>query len=74
MAHHVQIAVVVVHPEDQRADRALLLPKRKATTTASAVRTRLILTIPVRSPGSQGASARLAITPSPVPWSHWVAS
>src|SRR5215207_6676778 len=27
------------------------LPKRKAATTASAVRTRLIFTIPVRSPG-----------------------
>ena len=35
------------------------LPKRKAATTASAVRTRLIFTIPVRSPGRYGASRLL---------------
>jgi hypothetical protein len=40
------------------------LPKRNACTTTSAVRTRLIFTIPVRSPGLYGASQRLATTPS----------
>ena len=40
------------------------LPGRQPTTTASIVRTRLILTMPVRSPGRYGASASLAITPS----------
>ena len=40
------------------------LPNRKAATTASSVRTRLIFTIPLRSPGRYGASASLATTPS----------
>ena len=40
------------------------LPGRQPITTASIVRTRLILTMPTRSPGSSGASWRLAITPS----------
>ena len=40
------------------------LPGRQPTTTASIVRTRLILDMPTRSPGLYGASWRLAITPS----------
>ena len=51
------------------------LPKRKAATTTSAVRTRLILTIPVRSPGPVGR-ARPPWPPRPrsCPVSHWPAS
>ena len=40
------------------------LPGRQPTTTASIVRTRLILDMPTRLPGSYAASWRLAITPS----------
>ena len=40
------------------------LPGRQPMTTASIVRTRLIFTIPVRSPGRYGASSCLATTPS----------
>src|SRR4029453_9124457 len=47
------------------------LPNRKAATAASAVRTRLIFVMPVRSPGRYGASHCFAITPSAVPVSHW---
>ena len=50
------------------------LPGRQPTTTASIVRTRLILDMPTRSPGLYGASWRLAITPS-APCSHgWASS
>ena len=45
------------------------LPGRQPITTASIVRTRLIFTIPVRSPGRYGASSSFAITPS-APCSH----
>ena len=40
------------------------LPGRQPITTASIVRTRLIFTIPLRSPGRYGAASSLAITPS----------
>src|SRR5215212_2763656 len=40
------------------------LPGRQPRTTASIVRTRLILTIPTRSPGRYGASSCFAMTPS----------
>ena len=49
------------------------LPGRQPITTASIVRTRLILAMPLRSPGRYGASWRLAITPS-APCSHGCAS
>jgi hypothetical protein len=45
------------------------LPGRQPTTTASIVRTRLIFTMPTRSPGRYGALAVLAMTPS-APCSH----
>src|SRR3979411_2118971 len=42
------------------------LPGRQPITTASIVRTRLIFTMPVRSPGRYGARTSLATTPSPL--------
>src|SRR3954466_2631512 len=45
------------------------LPGRQPRTTASIVRSRLILSIPTRSPGMYGASSSLATTPS-APCSH----
>ena len=51
VADHLQLAVVVVEAEDQRAERALLLAGAPADDTVSIVRTRFTFTIPVRSPG-----------------------
>ena len=62
----VDLAVVVVEPEQQRRD----LPVRpstssaRPTTTQSAVRSGLTLTTAPRPPGSTGASSRFATTPS----------
>ncbi len=40
------------------------LPGRQPITTASIVRTRLTLTMPLRAPGRYGHASSLAITPS----------
>lgn len=59
-----QPVVVVVQPEQERADLTALRRVSEPPTTHSAVRIRLIFCMPVRSPERYGSAAFFAMTPS----------
>lgn len=66
-ADMIELPLIVVETEQQRSNLSFAVQIAEATDHASAVRSRLTLTI-ARSPGRYGSLSILATTPSVEPW------